>query len=48
MSFHIHPSENFVQEFKAVGTEQLDLAIAALSIWRRSSEPQSSPTIRQV
>lgn len=31
MSFHIHPSENFVQEFKAVGTEQLDLAIAALT-----------------
>jgi len=31
MSYHIHPSENFAQEFKAVGTEQLNLAIAALT-----------------
>jgi CHAD domain-containing protein len=31
MSYHIQPSENFTQEFKAVGTEQLELAIAALT-----------------
>jgi CHAD domain-containing protein len=31
MSYHIHPSVNFAQEFKAVGTEQLELAIAALA-----------------
>ncbi len=31
MSYHIHPSENFAQEFKAVGTEQLELAITALT-----------------
>ncbi len=31
MSYHIHPSENFTQEFRAVGSEQLELAIAALT-----------------
>jgi CHAD domain-containing protein len=31
MSYHIHPSENFTKEFRAVGSEQLKLAIAALT-----------------
>jgi len=31
MSYHIHPCENFTREFRAVGTEQLELAIAALT-----------------
>jgi CHAD domain-containing protein len=31
MSYHIRPSENFTAEFKAVGTEQLTLAITTLT-----------------
>lgn len=31
MSYHIRPSEHFTDEFRAVGTEQLTLAIAALT-----------------
>lgn len=31
MSYHIHPSETFTKEFRAVGSEQLELAIAALA-----------------
>jgi CHAD domain-containing protein len=31
MSYHIRPSEHFTEEFKAVGTEQLTLAMAALT-----------------
>jgi CHAD domain-containing protein len=31
MSYHIHPSETFAKEFRAVGSEQLELAIAALT-----------------
>ncbi|CAN7225543.1 CHAD domain-containing protein [Pararhizobium sp. LjRoot235] len=31
MSYHIHPSETFTKEFRAVGSEQLELAIAALT-----------------
>lgn len=31
MSYHIRPSDHFTTEFKAVGTEQLTLAIAALT-----------------
>ncbi len=31
MSYHIRPSESFTEEFKAVGTEQLNLAIAVLT-----------------
>lgn len=31
MSYHIRPSENFTEEFKSVGIEQLNLAIAVLT-----------------
>ncbi|MBP1859167.1 CHAD domain-containing protein [Rhizobium herbae] len=31
MSYHIRPSENFTEEFKAVGVEQLKLAITVLT-----------------
>jgi len=31
MSYHIDPSENFTKEIRAVGSEQLNLAIAALT-----------------
>jgi len=31
MSYHIRPSEHFTEEFKAVGTEQLTLAVSALT-----------------
>ena len=31
MSYHIRPSEHFTEEFKAVGTEQLTLAMVALT-----------------
>ncbi len=38
MSYHIRPSEHFTAEFKAVGTEQLTLAMAALA-----DRPQGLP-----
>jgi CHAD domain-containing protein len=38
MSYHIRPSEHFTAEFKAVGTEQLTLAITALT-----DRPQGLP-----
>jgi CHAD domain-containing protein len=38
MSYHIRPSEHFTEEFKAVGTEQLTLAMAALT-----DRPQGLP-----
>lgn len=31
MSYHIRPSKNFAEEFRAVGTEQIQLAITALT-----------------
>lgn len=38
MSYHIRPSEHFTEEFKAVGTEQLTLAMTALT-----ERPQGLP-----
>ncbi|MDW5314692.1 CHAD domain-containing protein [Rhizobium sp. PL01] len=38
MSYHIRPSEHFTAEFKAVGTEQLTLAVTALT-----DRPQGLP-----